>query len=263
MKGTAYWAHHFRPYSGVHLCVVLSFALLAAIMIKMRRCDDVATVPPRRRIMDKTVGCLGLGAALFVQTATLWPSRFNVHTALPLYICDIMMFVAPLAVLLHWRKLRTIAYFWGLGLSSMSFIYPDLQFGPADFQFWVFWTGHATIIGSALYDVTACRFRPNWRDWRFAVGCSLLYVAVVFPIDALFHVDYGYLGKGVYGHQSVASFLGPWPWRVLLMLGMGITVMYLLLLPWLIGRKIGAVRSEAIRSDDAPAPDPALLNRVP
>jgi hypothetical integral membrane protein (TIGR02206 family) len=263
MKKPPYWLHHFKPYTETHLCVVLAFALFVTIMILMRRCDTVADVPPRRWFMDKTVGWIGLGAALFVQAVTLWPSRFSVQTALPLHICDIVMFVAPLALLLRWRKLRIIAYFWGLGLSSLSFIYPDLQFGPADFQFWVFWTAHATIIGSALYDVTARGLRPNWRDWRFAVGSSIVYVAVIFPIDALFRLDYGYIGKGLNGRQSLASFLGPWPWRVPLILVMGITVMFLLLLPWLIGRKVGEIQSQDNPSDQGIAPDSALVTRVP
>jgi hypothetical integral membrane protein (TIGR02206 family) len=221
----------------------------------MRRCDAVAEVQPKRRLMDKAVGWIGLAAALFVQTVTLWPSRFSVQTALPLHICDIVMFVAPAALILRWRRLRTIAYFWGLGLSSLSFIYPDLQFGPADFQFWVFWIAHVTIIGSALYDVTARGFRPNWQDWRFAVASALVYVAIIFPFDALFRLNYGYIGKGLMGRQSLASFLGPWPWRVPVMLAMGITVMLLLVLPWVMGRKIAAAPSGQNPPDEDGRPE--------
>jgi len=254
MKGSAYWAHHFRPYSAVHLCVVLSFALFVVIMIATRRCEEVADVQPRRRLMDKTIGWIGLGAALFVQAATLWPGRFAYQTALPLHICDLVMFFAPLALLLRWRRLRSLAYFWGLGLSSLSFIYPDLQFGPADFQFWVFWAGHATIVGTALYDITARGFRPNWKDWRFSAGAALVYVAIIFPIDAVFRLDYGYVGKGLEGRQSMANFLGPWPWRVGLMVVMGIGVMWLLLLPWVMGRKIAAAHSDQTPPDQGLAP---------
>jgi hypothetical integral membrane protein (TIGR02206 family) len=263
MKGNALWAHHFWPYSATHLCVVLAFMLLVTAMVLMRRYEGVADVPPRRRLMDKIAGWIGLGAALFVQVATLWPSRFAVQTALPLHICDLVMFAAPLALLLRWRRLRTIAYFWGLGLSSLSFIYPDLQFGPADFQFWVFWSGHATIIGTALYDFTARGFRPNWRDWRFAVGSTLLYAAVIFPIDAYWRLNYGYIGKGLQGRQTMADFLGPWPWRVGLMLVMAVLTMLLLLLPWAIGRKLGAPQPQENPPTEGAAPDSVLLTRVP
>ncbi|HEY1922754.1 MAG TPA: TIGR02206 family membrane protein [Tepidisphaeraceae bacterium] len=260
--------HHFKPYTATHLFVVLSFVIFVLSMVATRRCDAVADVQPHRRLMDKIIGWVGLGAALFVQTAALWPSRFDYQTALPLHICDIVMFVAPLALLLRWRLFRSIAYFWGLGLSSLSFIYPDLQFGPGDFQFWVFWAGHATIVGTALYDITARGFRPNWRDWRLAVGWSLIYVAIIFPIDAIFRLDYGYIGKGINGRQPLSSFLGPWPWRVGLMVVMGITVMFLLLLPWLIGRKVGEMQTADKPPDQGTAPggtspDAALLTRVP
>jgi hypothetical integral membrane protein (TIGR02206 family) len=263
MKKPPYWLHHFHPYTVTHFCVVLAFATFVLSMILMRRHEVVADVPPHRRLMDKIVGWLGLGAALFVQTAALWPGRFSVQTALPLHICDIVMFVAPLALLLRNRHLRSIAYFWGLGLSSLSFIYPDLQFGPADFQFWVFWAGHATIVGTALYDFTARGFRPNWRDWRFAVLWALIYVAVIFPIDVIYRLDYGYIGKGINGRQPLSSFLGPWPWRVPLMVVMGITVMFLLLVPWLVGRKVGEMKAEEKTPGEGTAPDSPLLTRVP
>ena len=93
------------------------------------------------------------------------------------------MFIAPAALILRCAGFARSPTFGGLGLSSLSFIYPDLQFGPADFQFWVFWIAHVTIIGSAFYDVTARGFRPNWQDWRFAVASALVYVAIIFPFD--------------------------------------------------------------------------------
>ena len=138
MNANAGWPHNFHPYSIRHLCVVVTFGAMVSSMIAMRRNEVVADDPPKRRLMDKSLGWIGLSAAAFVQGTTLWPSRFCYQTALPLHICDTVVFVAPLALLLRWRKLRAIAYFWGLGLSSLSFIWPDLHFGPADFQFWVF-----------------------------------------------------------------------------------------------------------------------------
>lgn len=243
MKDNDSWLHHFHPYTMTHLCVVLAFALLATVMIAMRRSDGVATVPPRRRIMDKSLGWIGLGAALFVQATTLWPSRFDYRTALPLHVCDIVMFVAPAALIWRWRRFRAIAYFWGLGVSSLSFVWPDLRFGPGDFQFWVFWAGHVTIVGTALYDITARGFRPNWRDWRFAAWAGLVYVAVMFPLDALLHLNYGYVGRTYVGQESPLDLLGPWPWRVPLMVLMANVVMLLLVLPWVMARKAAQVRS--------------------
>lgn len=231
------WRNHFKPYTVTHLCVVVAFAVLVSAMIAMRRCDPIAEDQRKRRFVDKTIGWLALGMACFVQIATLWPSRFDYRTALPLHICDLGMFMAPGALLLRWRWLRDMAYFWGLGLSSLSFIYPDLSFGPAHFQFWVFWMGHAAVLTAALYDVLARSFRPHWGDWLFAVKFSTVYALYIFSLDAYFHLNYGYIGKSYNGQRSPVDFLGPWPWRVPLMYVMALVVMFLLLLPWLIGRK--------------------------
>ncbi len=238
MRDSISWEHHFEPYTATHGCVVLAFALLVGAMVALRRRDEVAAVPPVRRAMDRMIGWLGLGAAIFVQVAALWPTRFDIWTSLPLHVCDIMMFVAPASLLLGWRPLRAIAYFWGLGLSSLSFIFPDLRFGPGDFQFWVFWAGHATIVGTALYDITGRGFRPRLRDCLIAVTFGVLYAAVMFPVDVIFHFNYGYVGKTYKNQRSPTDFLGPWPWRVPLMVLLATAAMFALLVPWAVVRKM-------------------------
>jgi hypothetical integral membrane protein (TIGR02206 family) len=231
-RGQRYWEHHFKPFTLVHLGVILAFVVFLISIVALRRCDDIALVSPRRRLVDKTIGWLALAAACFVQISTLWPSRFDYRTALPLHICDFVMFIAPLALILKYRPLRAIAYFWGLGLSSLAFIYPDLQYGPADFQFWVFWAGHLAILGPALYDVTARGFRPHAHDYRFAVIFSTIYLAIIFPIDARFHLNYGYVGRTFKGQRSPFDYLGPWPWRVPVMYVLAMLMMFLLYIPW-------------------------------
>jgi hypothetical integral membrane protein (TIGR02206 family) len=237
MHGFSSWPREFKPFTLVHLCVVLTFTVFLLAMVVLRRCDDVADMPPRRRLMDKTLGWLSLGAAVFVQISTLWPSRFDYRTALPLHICDVGMFIAPLALILRYRPLRAIAYFWGLGLSSLSFVYPDLRYGPATFQFWVFWTGHAAIMLPALYDITARGFRPHWRDWRLAIVFSTVYLLIMFPIDARFSLNYGYVGRTFKGERSPFDHLGAWPWRVPIMYLLAMVMMFLLYLPWALARK--------------------------
>jgi hypothetical integral membrane protein (TIGR02206 family) len=240
MDKYAGWSNYFAPYTRTHLYVVIAFLLFIAMIVSLRRCDEVADDHSRRRLVDKTFGWIALAAACFVQISTLWPTRFNYLTALPLHICDLGMFMAPCELLLRWRWLRDMAYFWGLGLSSISFIYPDLHFGPRTFQFWIFWAGHAATVGPAIYDITGRGFRPNWRDWWFAVKFSLAYTLIIFPVDWIFHLNYGYIGATYKGQRSPVDSLGPWPARVPLMFVMAVGVMLLLMLPWHIGRKVAA-----------------------
>jgi len=257
------WSQYFKPYTMNHLYVVLAFGIFVALIVAMRRCDEVAEVHSRRRTVDKTFGWIALSAACFVQISTLWPSRFNYLTALPLHICDLGMFIAPCALLLRWRWLRDMAYFWGLGLSSISFIYPDLQFGPATFQFWVFWAGHAATVGPALYDVTGRGFRPHWRDWFFAVKFSLVYTLIIFPVDAIFGLNYGYIGQTYKGQHSPVEALGPWPERVPVMFILAMVVMLLLVLPWILGRRNAAPAGPGLKPSHDPDCPPVTAKPVP
>lgn len=238
MRDSVSWVHNFEPFTATHACVVFAFVAMVVAMVALRRRDEVALIPPNRRAMDYAIGWVGLGAAVFVQTVTLWPTRFDIWTSLPLHVCDIVMFTSPLSLLLGWRPLRAIGYFWGIGLSSMSFIFPDLRFGPGDFQFWVFWIAHATVVGTALYDITGRGFRPHFSDWLIAVRLGLVYAGVIFLVDVLWHFNYGYVGETYKDQRSPADLLGPWPLRVPLMVALAFAAMYLLLVPWLVVRKL-------------------------
>src|SRR5580704_2521194 len=112
MRDSVSWLHSFEPYTAIHAWVVVAFVAMVAAMVLLRRQDDIALHPLRRRLFDKSFGWLGLSGASFVQAVTLWPSRFDHWSSLPLHVCDLAMFVAPLALLLGWRGLRAIGYFW-------------------------------------------------------------------------------------------------------------------------------------------------------
>jgi hypothetical protein len=48
---------------------------------------------------------------------------------------------------------------------------------------------------TAIYDITVNGFRPAWRDYGIACAASVMYVAVVLPIDLALGANYGFLGK--------------------------------------------------------------------
>lgn len=169
---------------------------------------------------------------IFVHIWRLWPTHFNPAWSLPLHLCDLMTLLVPLTLLGRQRRWISLLYFLGLALSLQGLLTPDVQHGLLHPEFWLFWFDHASIVGTAIYMVVVHQFRPTRRDYYWAVQAGLMYVIFVFPIDAIWGFNYGYLGNAYPNQPTLIDWLGPWPWRVGVMVVLAGLVMFLLLLPW-------------------------------
>lgn len=180
---------------------------------------------------------VGLSAAVWA----LWVSYqvydfvqhgFDPRNRLPLQMCDFTAVFAALVFVRPSRRLQSLVYFWGLALGSQAVITPDLAGGPGSLAFWWFWLYHLFVVGAGVYAVAVQGFRPKWQDLLFAIAMGVLYVAAMFTIDAIFGVNYGYVGNMTPSGPSLIDVLGPWPLRVLFMMLLGAGAMTLLWLPW-------------------------------
>ncbi|MGF1514581.1 MAG: TIGR02206 family membrane protein [Elainellaceae cyanobacterium] len=218
----------FRPFSLTHFVTV---GLLIAIWIRviswgLRRQGTQRLIQREKQFAS---------AYLLVWVAfhgwRLLPPNFDPARSLPIHICDLAALLVPLALIWRRRYLVALLYFWGLGFSLQGLITPDLNAGIGSPWFWLFWLHHATIVGAALYIVIVHQFRPTRKDYRWAVRAGLCYLAFVFPLNAVFGFNYGYLGNLRSSQPSLLDWLGPWPWRVLAMVALAWLGMALLLAP--------------------------------
>jgi hypothetical integral membrane protein (TIGR02206 family) len=219
----------FRSFTLLHCAALLLVALVIVLLVGAGRAWR-GTARERRlaSVMAAVILVLRLGVLLW----NMMPERWSLGRSLPLQICDLAAIGSAFALLTDRRWLWSIAYFWGLALSVQGLVQPDLAAGPVSLAFWLFWLHHALIVGAALYVVMVRGFRPTGRDLLVALGAGVMYVALVFPLDLLVGANYGYLGRALPTQPTVLDWLGPWPWRVLAMVGLGALVMLVLYLPW-------------------------------
>jgi hypothetical integral membrane protein (TIGR02206 family) len=219
----------FQPFSLTHLII---FGILTAV------CWQIISLGLRsrgtQRLDRAEKGFATIYLLLWIAFHGWWllPVNFDPARSLPLHICDIVAFLMPLALIWRKRILIALLYFWGIGFSGQGLLTPDLQLGLLSPIFWIFWFYHATIVGAAVYMVVVHRFRPTWRDYQWAVKAGLVYLVCVFPINAIFGFNYGYLGKSRPSQPSLIDWLGPWPWRVGIMVILSWLGMTLLFAPW-------------------------------
>ncbi|MDQ7014014.1 MAG: TIGR02206 family membrane protein [Planctomycetota bacterium] len=169
--------------------------------------------------------------------ATVWyllPRNFDWYESLPLHLCDLAAWVAPFALLTQKRWLRTLLYFWGIGLSTQAFLTPVVEGGHGDFRYWLFFIGHTQIVGSAIYDVVVLGYRPNLRDWGVVTLLSLAWIVPVTAFNLLMDVNYGYTGRMTPGGTTVLDYLGPWPWRLGTMFVLTQVLWGVVCVPWVV-----------------------------
>lgn len=229
------WLITFKPFRPLHVFTVIAFAAAMAAAAYWG-------VPRRGSAAEKRFRVIWCGFIVIWQIyANIWwmrPSRFNLYESLPLHLCDIVVWVAPLALLTQRPWPRALLYFWGIGLSTQAFFTPVLEDGPAAFRYWLFWVGHTQIVGSAIYDVIVLRYRPSARDYLRATIANLIYACIVLPINLTWGLNYGYIGNRLPEHRTLLHALPPWPWRVLVLAVLVQTVMAIIWGAWPLGKWI-------------------------
>jgi hypothetical integral membrane protein (TIGR02206 family) len=219
----------FRPYSLLHLVSLAGVALVIWAFAAAGRAWR-GTAAERRL----AVGVASVILAFRLGTA-VWnfqqPHRSFVQ-ALPLQVCDLLAVVSAVALLKPGGWSYALAYYWGLALSLQGLLQPDLEAGPRELAYWLFWLHHALIVGTAIYLVAARGYRPAWREWRLAAWAALAYGAVAFGLNVVFDTNFGYLGRSKPEYPTLMDLLGPWPWRALVMVALALAAMALLAIPW-------------------------------
>jgi hypothetical integral membrane protein (TIGR02206 family) len=233
----------FTPFSALHLITAGAWvALLAALAWLGRGLRGTPQEPYARKALAV------VAIAYWVAYNTWWNWHgIDLRTSLPLQACDISGLVAPFALLTLSRPLRGMLYFWAFGFATQAFIQPTLTVGPAYLLFWAFWTAHTLILACAIHDLVALDFRPDWRDFRNALLASLIWGAVILPIDLLLGADYGFIGNpppDLAVPPAIAAF-GPWPQRLIPVFALAAAGFALLLAPWRLARRHGASEKEA------------------
>jgi hypothetical integral membrane protein (TIGR02206 family) len=164
-----------------------------------------------------------IGVNVWSLVYWLQPAHYDITRSLPLHMCDIAALLAPLLFLTHWRPIRSIMYFWGIGLSTQAFITPTLTHGIGEQRYWLFWLGHLAIVGSAVYDLVVRRYRPALRDYLGTTAITIGWYAGVFWLNTRLHANYGYNGNVPMDRPTLIDSLGPWPARAFILAAIAIT----------------------------------------
>lgn len=224
----------FSPYGPSHWAALAVFVLGATLLIVAgRRQRGTPAVDRTSKLMAMAILALAVPAQIYL----LLPSQWHIGGSLPLQLSDLAWMAAAYALWTHRPWAFALTYYWGLTLSSQALITPALQgFDFPHVQFIMFWALHLLVVWAALYLTWGLGMRPDWRGYGIAVGVTVGWVLLMLVFNELAGTNYGFVSaKPATG--SLLDLLGDWPWYLLSVLAIGLTVWALLTVPWVYAAK--------------------------
>jgi hypothetical integral membrane protein (TIGR02206 family) len=157
----------------------------------------------------------------------------SVEQVVPLHLCDVAAVTAGFALITRWPLLQTLTYFWGLAAALQALITPALSTGFPAWPYFAFFIQHVAIVAAALFIPLVDGWRPKLPLWKSPFEAylgSVVYMASALAANAWLGTNFGFLSQPP---QSASLFdhLGPWPWYLLALHGVGFGLYLLLVLP--------------------------------
>lgn len=218
----------FRMFGLPHL-VVLGLVLII----------NLALVPLRHVLREGGRRAFRLGLAALMSMAFLahvvWRMRmgfWDVRVDLPLHLCDLMTLLSIVLLLSRSRWLYDFVYFLGVGGAIQALVTSNVGiYGFPHLYFVTSMVLHGGIITTGLYFTVVEGFRPTWRTLVRVATYMFAYTVVIFGLNLLIGSNYLFIAHRP-EFPSLIDELGPWPWYVLSLVGVGLASLVILYLPF-------------------------------
>ncbi|RME45742.1 MAG: TIGR02206 family membrane protein [Caldilineae bacterium] len=218
----------FELFGTAHLAALAVVALVNLYLLHFRRWAGEAA----RRAFR-----YGLAAILLIDEAAWhwWHvsiGRWTVQELLPLHLCSLFVFLSAIMLVSKSYAIYEYAYFLGIGGAMQALLTPDAgMYGFPHFRFFQVFVSHGSIVTAAVYMTLVEGYRPTWKSLgRVAVGANL-YMLAIGAVNYFLGSNYLFIAHKP-ATPSLLDVLGPWPWYILSMEGIGLVLCLLLYLPF-------------------------------
>jgi hypothetical integral membrane protein (TIGR02206 family) len=218
----------FTPYSLSHWLVLLTFAVVAALLVRAGQRHSSATAGRRfSRGFAVVIGALYLATLLL---ASMVPPSLD--RSVPLHLSDLVPVVSAYALWTHRSWAFALTYYWGLVLSTQALVSPALT-GPdfPHYGFLAFWGTHLLVVWAAIYLTWGLGMRPGWRSYRITIAVTLTWASFTFTFNSIAGTNYGFLNAKS-ATPSLLDVLGPWPWYLVSVAVLVLGTWALMTWPW-------------------------------
>ena len=227
-----------------HLLIITFFILFNLSFFWLRKIKS-------ERFRSRMRLGMAITLLLFEAAWQIWRitlGEWNIRENLPLHMCSLFLFINSIMVITRSKTLYEFSYCLGIGSGLMAFLTPD----PGPYGLWHFVPvqtifGHGLLVTLTIYMTIVEGFRPRWSSIprTFLFGLTALLCSYV--VNVFLGSNYMFtMGKPA--SASLLDLLGPYPWYLLSMAGVGLTIMVVLVSPWEIVNLINRNRGKTIQT---------------
>jgi hypothetical integral membrane protein (TIGR02206 family) len=220
----------FRMFGPAHLAVL---GIVLAVNVALVPLRGVLGEAGRRVFRFGLAGLMGVAFLAHV----LWRVQvgfWDVRADLPLHLCDLTALLSIALLLGRSRWLYDFVYFLGVGGAIQALVTSNVGiYGFPHLYFLTSMLLHGGIITTGIYFTVVEGFRPTWSTLVRVAGWMFAYTAVVFWLNLVIGSNYLFIAHRP-GFPSLIDELGPWPWYVLALIGVGLASLLVLYVPFVL-----------------------------
>ncbi|MFA9557054.1 TIGR02206 family membrane protein [Evansella sp. AB-rgal1] len=167
---------------------------------------------------------------------TISNNMWTVRSNLPLNLCTISIYLSAFMLITRSYRVFEIIYFFGIGGALQALLTPDLFYTFPHFRFVHFFIAHIAIILAILYMIWVYKMTPTWKSIVKSFITLNIIAFFVFLVNIQTGANYMFLARKPKG-PSILDWLGPYPWYILSLEVLTLTMFILLYLPFYIKKK--------------------------
>lgn len=232
----------FVLFSTQHLIAIALIALVNLTILYISRQPNQDLKDRFKRWFPKTLAILLLVNESLWHIWNLVTGQWTIQTMLPLHLCSVFVFLSAYMLLSKNYRVYEFAYFLGIGGAIQPILTPDLGiYAFPHFRYYQVFLSHGGIVTAALYMTLIEGYRPTWSSLGKTILYMNIYMVIVGAINALIGSNYLFIAHKP-ETASLIDVLGPWPWYILVLEGIGLVLFTLLYVPYAISDFIRSKR---------------------
>lgn len=224
----------FVLFSVQHIIAIFFILLVNVSFLYFRKHPDEAFQRNFRRRFRVSLAVMLLINEAGWHMWNLVTGQWTIQTMLPLHLCSVLVFLSAYMLLTGSYKIYEVAYFLGIGGALQAILTPDLgMYAFPHFRYFQVFLSHGGIVTAAVFMTVVEGYRPTWKSLGRTIIYMNLYMLAVGTINWLIGSNYLFIAHKP-ETASMIDLLGPWPWYILALEGIGLVLFTLLYVPFAI-----------------------------